>query len=517
MTIEDIVVKFNTTPFLFVGSGMTRRYYNLPDWNGLLKHFAEMITPDEFAYNAYISKARSMHCSEGLLPKVAELIQKDFDDKWFSTPSIRTLSIEELLQVKNGIAPFKVEVSAYIKRNSILNENYREEIILLEKISEKSIAGVITTNYDQFLEQHISGFTRYVGQNQLIFSAIQGVGEIYKIHGSVDEPDSIIINEMDYKDFHEKSSYLAAKLMTIFVENPIIFMGYSISDSNIQRILKDIVNCLDESQFEVLEDRFVFVEYVEGMKGLNVSTYTIMIDGKPLNMRKVQLADYRILYEALNGKKSKLPVRLLRRFKEDLYSYVLTSTPTSTMRVAALEDQRVGDEEIVLNIGKLSDFGIKGLSGITSNDWYRDIILSDSNFTADEMLQHAFDKLLKHNSGKLPAFKYIAQAEGDYLEYVNQLNIRNFEDLMSRTIKKNRKCIGEYSSVDSIWQNEKMSLERATRLISHLKEEQIDINELESVLKEIFSNDINILENAGSASTHIKRLIRVYDYLKWGK
>lgn len=261
MKIEDVVEKFNTTPFLFFGSGMTRRYYNLPDWKGLLEHFAREIRDDEFAYSIYENRASKMDTPVGLLPKVAELIQTDYDEKWFRDASIRNLEADLLMKVKRGLSSFKAEVATYIKKNSVVVDEYKTEIEMLSNLSEKNIAGVITTNYDEFIENHFLGYTKFVGQKQLIFSPIQGIAEVFKIHGSIEDPDSLIINEKDYLDFDRKSAYLAAKLMTIFIEYPIIFMGYSISDVNIQKIIKSIIDCLDMQQIKTLEDRFVFVEY----------------------------------------------------------------------------------------------------------------------------------------------------------------------------------------------------------------------------------------------------------------
>jgi len=110
-----------------------------------------------------------------------------------------------------------------------------------------------------------------------------------------------VINEEDYVFFQEKSAYLAAKLMTIFMEYPIVFIGYSIGDSNIQSIIKSIVSCLDMEQVKQLEDRFVFIEYKEGMVGAEATPYTIMIDDKPLTMRKIVLSDFMLLLSKLQA------------------------------------------------------------------------------------------------------------------------------------------------------------------------------------------------------------------------
>ena len=54
--------------------------------------------------------------------------------------------------------------------------------------------------------------------------------------------------------------------------------------------------------------------------------------------------------------------------------------------------------------------------------------------------------------------------------------------------------------------------------MSHLTEEMIDVDELGLFLKSLFDKDINVLNNSSSSvRTNIRRLIAVYDYLKWGK
>ena len=518
MTIFDVVNSFNTTPFLFVGSGISRRYLNLPDWKGLLEYFAKLIHDDPFAYSYYENRAKTLAYSAGIMPKIAELIQNEYDEKWFRYPAIRTVDESVALQIQQGLSPFKAEIAAYIRRNHQINSCYQSEIDKLVEISKKSIAGIITTNYDTFLEDHFEGFVKYVGQNQLIFSAIQGIAEIYKIHGSVEVPGSIVINDNDYVEFEAKRAYLAAKLMTIFMEYPIIFLGYSISDSNIRNIMQSIVNCLDEQQLRKLEDRFIFVEYNPEAQNAEVTPFAIMIDGKPLSMRKIVLSDFIPLYSAIGSKQAKLPLRILRRFKEELYSYVVTNTPTATLRVASIDDQRLNDEDLVLAIGRADQLGLKGLSGINGNDWYRNIILEDIDFTADELLEHAFPSVWQQNSGIVPLNKYLSMATKDFPHCRAVAQEQDFDHIISATIKKYRSRLGAYKTVKQVWENEKSNLIRSTELIAYLPEEDMDIRQLEDVLKEIFKENPQILSNGTTpVRTNIRRLIRIYDYLKYGK
>ena len=70
-------------------------------------------------------------------------------------------------------------------------------------------------------------------------------------------------------------------------------------------IMRSIVDFLDDEQVRKLSDRFIFVEYLQDHgDGVEISPYTVMVNDKPLMMKKVGLSDFSLLFRALENKNS---------------------------------------------------------------------------------------------------------------------------------------------------------------------------------------------------------------------
>ncbi|MGR5342305.1 SIR2 family protein, partial [Vibrio astriarenae] len=76
---------------------------------------------------------------------------------------------------------------------------YADEVAALSRLN---VDGIITTNWDTFLQSLFPDYRVYVGQDELLFSNPQSIGEIYKIHGCVNTPRSLVLTQHDYKDFN---------------------------------------------------------------------------------------------------------------------------------------------------------------------------------------------------------------------------------------------------------------------------------------------------------------------------
>lgn len=301
---EEIVRSFPSTPFLFIGSGLSRRYLNLPNWDGLLSEFSRRISSDPLKFQEL--KLKSQQNNE----LIGSILEKEFNDLWFSDKSFRTNNDFILNHVYRGVSPFKAEVAFYIKNNFSINNDYLEEIEILKSVTENNISGIITTNYDDLPEIITRNYKTYQSQDELITSSPQNIGEIFKIHGSIEDPKTIVITQSDYADFDRKSQYLAAKLLTIFMEYPIIFIGYSISDSNIRKILTSIVECFSDKRNELdfFEKRLFLIQHSTGKNKdkIQVSKHSIDISGTLIPLTRIDTDNFKELFSALKYKKNRI-------------------------------------------------------------------------------------------------------------------------------------------------------------------------------------------------------------------
>ncbi|WP_346868205.1 SIR2 family protein [Clostridium sp. UBA1353] len=388
----------------------------------------------------------------------------------------------------------------------------------MKRVGNKSIAGVITTNYDSLLEGVFSDYTRFIGQEELIFSQIQGVGEIYKIHGCCTKPDSIIINEDDYVDFQEKNPYLASKILTLFLEHPIVFMGYSIGDENIRNILRAIVRCLSKEKIEVLKERLIFIEWDKEGKNQGFSTHTIAFDdGKFINMTKISLQNYDVLFEAMLQNKAKYNAPMLRKLKKDIYELVLTNEPTEKVKVVGLEDDdKLEDIEVVVGVGVISEFGNKGYMGLTAEEIFLDVMFDDRQFDSNMVVAQSLPTLLSHNSNSIPIYKYISNCNCNIPQKVEKEIKNNFDQLLSRTIISKREKMTEFKDkeIDDIINlyGEEKSLE----YIAMLSEERINVDRLNKFLISFYGKNNDIFKNGTTnMKTNFRRLIKIFDWLKY--
>ncbi|MDD6626888.1 MAG: SIR2 family protein [Lachnospiraceae bacterium] len=105
---------------------------------------------------------------------------------------------------------------------------------------------VITTNFDSFIEQTNAAFGRLYrtilpNDMHILEDGLEGALPIIKIHGSYEDPESIVLTEAGIRELLFNKPQYREILTQYFVENTILFYGYSFKDSDIDFILQGIM------------------------------------------------------------------------------------------------------------------------------------------------------------------------------------------------------------------------------------------------------------------------------------
>lgn len=101
---------------------------------------------------------------------------------------------------------------------------------------------IITTNYDPLFELAYGDhrIVKIAHDEELPSSTdYPEKALLLKIHGDLSDPDSVVITSSDYDRF-DKDSIVWGKIKALLAEYSVVFIGYSISDPNVEEMLQDI-------------------------------------------------------------------------------------------------------------------------------------------------------------------------------------------------------------------------------------------------------------------------------------
>ncbi len=412
-------------PYLFVGSGFSRRYFNTPGWEELLREIAVV---SGLKYGNYVD-------SQDNLPQVASNMASDvrcawYDEKfkeyeWGNVENLEDIGLHKEAALKyitcNLIENrIKNALPAYLDENrsaeSVVGRDKAQLVEEMRVFSKLNPPAIITTNYDSALEKIFSDYKVYGNQIDMISASLHGMGEIYKIHGTVDSHLSIILTEGDYNNFLNKNKYLIAKLLTIFTENPIVFIGYSLSDENIREIFMGINECLGEST-DIKDDyvrKFIFLNRLgEGEEERVYVAKKFLSKHLAMKVTVIQTNDFRKVYEAMLKVKIQVPARVLSFLRERIYEILNDPQEMRGIRFKNIDElenelQNGGEEKLIAGLTLSDPENVSLGRGFQrmGADAVRDAFISgrDSGWNVYEYIEY----LLAPNSGKwLPIHRYL--------------------------------------------------------------------------------------------------------------
>ncbi|MBF0427846.1 MAG: SIR2 family protein [Magnetococcales bacterium] len=331
--IEDIktcLEKYKRQPILFIGSGFSKRFFNGPSWDELLNKMKE--TCPLIKKNIAYYKQKGMDSI-----KIGSEFSNLFHE-WAWNEGRNSFPSEVFHDNLKQSFYLKYKIAEYFKKitpediSSITDKNLIKELSLIKEISPYAI---ITTNYDRFLEVIFPNFTPIIGQ-QIIKENVIVIGEIFKIHGCSSDPQSIVITSEDYEEFKNKKKYLSAKLYTLFCEHPLIIIGYTAKDPNIQAILSDFDEILSNND-KLVENIYLldWTKEIQPTPPFPKEKILSLDNNKTLRIKNIYTDKFDWVFSAFKSecKPEMYNVSILRNLLSHIYTLVRCDIPAKKLEV----------------------------------------------------------------------------------------------------------------------------------------------------------------------------------------
>lgn len=497
MKVREFISGYRNHPVLFLGTGVSLRYLNTSyTWDGLLRHIStELKGNGEYYLDV---KASCEVDGRYDFPKMASLIEKDFNEALLTDRNGKFKEINDFFyeSMEKGVnhSRFKIYISKLLGDLEI-RESIKGEVSELKKI-RKNIASIITTNYDLFIENTFE-FQPLIGNDILLSNPY---GAVYKIHGCVTDPLKIIITENDYKKFDTKYELIRAQLLSIFIHNPIVFMGYGIGDENIKSLLKTIFTYVEPNSYDAkkIRDNFLLVEYEKGSDSHDICEHDIDIEGfSTIRINKIKTDDFKEVYSAISDLElpiSAMDIRKVQNIVKEIYA-------GGSIKVNITEDLDTlnnSDKIIAIGSSKTIQYQYQTSAEMMTN-YFK--IIDESN----SQILTLINKYTIQKSQYFPVFAFSSIYSG----------INNIEVMKERQKTKVESAIGalsapckvKHNTIDEIMSDESVTdSNKYNAILWSTYNEDLELDEVESFLR-------NFPDKSG---THYRRILCAFDIKKYG-
>lgn len=496
MKISEFIGQFSNHPVLFIGTGLSMRYLvNSYSWEQLLKKICfDLKGNDEFFYDL-----KEMYYIDGnyRYDKIATDIEKEFDLELKKDRNGKFKYVNDIFydNMTKGIvvSRFKIYISD-IFSELVYCEN--SEIVELKK-ARKNISSIITTNYDKMIE-NLFGFSPLIGNDILLSNPY---GSVYKIHGCVSQPDKIIITEGDYNKFNEKYELIRAQLLSLFIHNPIIFIGYSIGDSNIKDILRTIFTYVEPNspEAEKIRSHFLLVEYEENSENLEVTEHDIDVEGfSTIRINKIKTDNYAELYSSIA--KLQLPVSAMDiRKVQTVVKEIYSGGNIKVSITDDLDELENGDKVLAIGSHKSITYSYQTAPEMMKN--YFTIIEEENN-----QVLELIDKVMIQSQQFFPIYAF-AKIDPS-IKRIEKLKRQQNNKLEALKRQIEQRFEVKETTLEDILHNERYAMTYKNQVIAYaLLKGNIKSEAIEDYLKTLSAEIGN--------TTDYRRLLCAYDYIKY--
>lgn len=521
-SVLERIVESKRMPILFIGSGLSKRYlYKYPNWDELLQLSYQKISPDMFQFHKYHDQlSRQKLTPFELNARLASIIEDKFNEAFFDR-KIKLDKVKNPNWVSHGISPYKMFLSRYFRKMTLYKSPQTIEELTKLRMLKNKVSAVITTNYDQFLEKEVFSpdFKVFVRQNELFSSDSYNIAEIYKIHGCASDASSIIITEDDYNNFKASRKLIIAKMLTLFADSPIVFLGYSFKDENIQSIIVEFLSCLTPKELSNIDEHFVFISYKKGVSVLREIKRTIVVKDGEIPITEIETDNFSAVYDILNKVTpgvSPVRIRETKKIVKTIVDQSMASKEAESIIVGIddLSQMDLSSKPLAIAIGYRENILNKvGYGRFEDEKIFEDILYDNNHFDANQMCLERFRSIA--SSRLLPVFKYIKNAtvsiEANEKLAKYALLHGSKELILPSNIQKQIRNLPVITSYDEILVelekipdiNKKAGL--FLKSIGNFTPEQI-----RSTCQQIFTIDTT----AAMSSTHFKRCVLYLDLIE---